>query len=488
MTEFADDFKRKILALAIRSDLVARAPGAFQARLFATPGVPVVRDKYSGELKKSEQHPPMFTLAEIVEKFIKQHRGQRPGNVTMDQLVSEQAKRPHARKGLEDEWKRVRELEVEDPDYVIKRVARWAQEEALGAAVIHASKLLEQRHEGQAVDCEAIGKSVAAAVKVGVEEGEGGWWIGDNNDISHWELDRLGKRVPTGWHHLDKVLYGGVKMGTSFYILAPPKGCKTTALVNLMNNASRARHGVACFTYEMNIDEMRQRLDRNQLRTVREKLFGKPSQAAAMRDGLRAGGAGDIWIQRFQSRKHGCLEAQRVVERLRADGADIDLVVLDYLNIMSTDDRELSKEKRHELAAISREMSQLAKELDVAVWSAALVKRASMNKTRISKDDIAEAFEVISVLDGAVAVCSDQAMRDQEPELRNLVTAAMRDARDEELIGTFAVDLDRMTMLYDEEATQAFRQREQQEREIEELKKQARINRLRRQADDDDGI
>ena len=119
----------------------------------------------------------------------------------------------------------------------------------------------------------------------------------------------------------------------------------------------------------------------------------------------------------------------------------MNVVVFDYLNIMSPARQE--RELRHQLPAISREMSAIAKELDVVVWSAALVNRKSVEKERIKKTDIAEAFEVVAVADGMIAICAPQELR--QLGQRRLYLAALREEEDERDGGIYQLDLDRMT-------------------------------------------
>jgi hypothetical protein len=152
-------------------------------------------------------------------------------------------------------------------------------------------------------------------------------------------------------------------------------------------------------------------------------------------------GVGEIlvWEASPQLRDAAGAIAQQV-RRARAAGARVDLVCADYLNIMGASRQE--REKRHELARISRDLSALAKDLDVVVWSAALVKREAVNRQRVQKTDIGEAFEVIAVLDGAVAVCGDADMR--AARQRILYAVALREAEDERAVGVYEVDLGRL--------------------------------------------
>lgn len=433
--DFGIGFRRLVLATAIRSSLLSECPGIFQAQHFGAGQPP----------------SPLQRLAQLVETYAKENQNQRPGHATMDELVAKAAKRlkPQERQVFEAEWKAIRDCVVDDPAYVRSRFVRFCQEAALRTLLSQTAEAVSQAKEhGATIDIPAIARQLDGIAKIGVTPGRGVSWL--NSGYNHWSPDQR-KRVPTRLIGLDKVLSGGPAFGELFFILAPPKSAKTCMLLNLSKGAASRGHGVAFFSYEMRLPAMLHRTDRSAAKADRHTLETDLSSIMTTREGYSLVG-GDIWMQEFQARKQGCEEAARIVERLRGEGREIDLVVLDYLNIMNATTAE--KEKRHELATISREMSQLAKELDVVLWSAALVNRKAVNKLRITKDDIAEAFEVIAVLDGAVAICSNELLRAQG--LRNLFAAALREAQDEVSAGTYTVDLDRMLFTYDAEASQAF--------------------------------
>ncbi len=176
-------------------------------------------------------------------------------------------------------------------------------------------------------------------------------------------------------------------------------------------------------------------------RATKEELRADLTKLRAVFQGMRAAGSGEIYVQEQPTQRKGSVAAVgREVERIRREGGKIDVVIFDYLNIMGSKRNE--KEKRHELAAISREMSDLAKDLDVLVWSAALVNKKAVGKETITKTDIAEAFEVIAVLDGAVTICSPPGLL--KASARRMWVAAAREEQDEVLAGDYKVDFARM--------------------------------------------
>jgi replicative DNA helicase len=439
--DWTDDFVRKVLALAARGEMSRLAPGAFQSRFFGVPGAQRVRS-------------PRQRLAEIIERFTSTANGDRLDEITMDQLVKETGERlkPNERALLDQEWRAIRSMAIPDPQYVIERVRHWALKAAASDAAMRIAELIAtDGNGGKKVDRKDIRNLMDEALRVGEADGQWqGYLLRDAQErIAGWGLDDSANHMPTGFEALDHVLNGGPMPGEVFYVMAPPKGAKTALLLNLALNASRARHNVAFFSYEMMVPRMLSRMDRNISRCTKHELRSDISGLERAVAGFRMSGAGEVVVHQFQARKQGCAEALRVVESLRANGIPVDMIVMDYLNIMSGESRE--HEKRHELAAISREMSQLAKELQVNMWSAALVKKEAVNKPRVYKTDITESFEVIAVLDGAIAVCSTEEMRQQY--LRRLFAAALREEEDERDAGLYEVDLSRMLFREVPEAT-----------------------------------
>ena len=256
-----------------------------------------------------------------------------------------------------------------------------------------------------------------------------------------WAADPDAGRIPTGFAALDTILSGGVRRGEVFYLLAPPKGHKTNWLINIGFNAVRAHRSVLFISYEMSTHAMQLRFDRHLARATREQLRQDPSLLDVVR-GWRAIGAGEMWLaESVPGQTDAASSASRLIRLLRQRGDPVDVVVFDYLNIMGPSDSS-DREKRHQLARVSREMAALARGEDVVVWSAALAKREAVDRLKVRKIDIMESFEVIAVADGVLALCGDEAMR--ESGIRRLYCVALRDAEDDIYAGTYRTDGARM--------------------------------------------
>lgn len=455
MSELSTEgFQRKVLICATRGRLLREVPGAFQVEAFGA-------DDGGGAGRTT---PPRLRLARLLETFIAgAGSGEAPGVETMDYLVLEAGRLlglPE-RAALEAEWRTIRDAEFpSDPIFVANTYRLFIQHRALTRALLRVSDI-QSRPNVSAKDLEAARVILAEPFLLGTKDTEAPQPVLTTapDRLALWGASERSAKIPTGFLGLDAVLAGGIRRGEVFYFLAPPKGTKTTALINVALGAIKARVNVLLLSYEMDKIVMLRRFDRAVARATKMELHEDPRRLLHAVRGFTAAGTGEIWVRREVTQERDtCARALRLLESLRAEGEEIGLLVMDFLNIMGASTEE--REKRHELPRISRDMAALASEGNVGIWSAALVNRQAVNKARIRKTDIAEAFEVIAVAHGVVGICADAEMRNGH--LRRLFGAAFREEEDERDAGLYVADIDRMLFREaPEEAREELRRREE---------------------------
>lgn len=426
--DWSEQFQRLVLAAAVSGDLLGQLP--LDPTLF-------------GPIASAGPIAPRQRLAELVVKYFEQY-GARPSPESLSQLALEAASRlgPEERSVLEAETAAVLRLGAPpDQAFVRDRVLEQLEHRSLYRAVIQAADQLQAGASAPAIR-ELLAR-VGAPVDVNGERTVE-YQADAAERLASWRQGvEYGERISTGLAGLDSVLRGGPTRREVHYFLAPPKGAKTAFLLMVASAAARRRLGVYVVTYEMQSIRMALRLDRMLSQSSKDELSSDAEQLERALTGLRLSGAGEIVIDERPPQRPGSVaEAAARVNQIRRSGGRVDVVVLDYLNIMGSSRSE--REKRHELARISRDIAAMARELDVLVWSAALVNRQAVDKRTIRKSDIAEAFEVVAVADGMVAICGDQQM--VRAGVRRLYVAAAREEADEVRAGDYLVDFSRMTI------------------------------------------
>jgi len=180
--------------------------------------------------------------------------------------------------------------------------------------------------------------------------------------------------VPTGFNDLDEYT-AGLQDSDLVILAARPSMGKTAFALNIVQHAAITHASkVALFSLEMSKDQLVQRLLCSEGLVDAQKLRRGMLQDADYPKLARAAGllsAAHIWID--DSAALTPLAVRSKARRLKAEH-DIDLVVVDYLQLMQGP--EDLDNRQQEISYISRSLKALAKELNVPVLALSQLSRA----------------------------------------------------------------------------------------------------------------
>ncbi|GER88293.1 replicative DNA helicase [Dictyobacter vulcani] len=196
------------------------------------------------------------------------------------------------------------------------------------------------------------------------------------------KLDQLHERrgtvvgVPTGFTDLDR-LTGGLQKSDLIILAARPAVGKTSLCLSLAHNASvKHKKSIAIFSLEMSKEQLVQRLlsmdaaiDQQRLRTGwieddewERIVFAMGTLAEA-----------NIWLD--DTAGISTMEMRSKARRLQAEHG-IDMIIVDYLQLMQSSAGKRNDNRVQEISEISRNLKGLARELDVPVMALAQLSRA----------------------------------------------------------------------------------------------------------------
>lgn len=182
-----------------------------------------------------------------------------------------------------------------------------------------------------------------------------------------------GQIVYTGFHALDDLL-GGLRRSDMIVLAARPSLGKTSLALGIARNAA-VKHGahVAIFSLEMSRDQLAQRLIASEAGVDSKRLRLSQQTEAEERSIMDATGVlseAPIFID--DSPILRVVEMKSKARRLHFEQG-IDLIIVDYLQLMRGDGRE---GRVQEVTEISRSLKELARELDVPVLAVSQLSRA----------------------------------------------------------------------------------------------------------------
>ena len=198
-----------------------------------------------------------------------------------------------------------------------------------------------------------------------------------------WEaLDKLHQSgdavrgVPTGFRDLDKLLSGFQKSDLIILAARPSVG-KTSFALDLARNAAinHAKH-VAIFSLEMSAQQLTSRMlssvsfvDAWKLKTA--KL--QEDEFARLRDGIDVLSRAPIYID--DQPGNNIVKMRSTARRLKSEKG-LDMIIVDYLQLMAPTQSKNSDNVVQQVTEISRSLKHLARELDVPVIALSQLSRA----------------------------------------------------------------------------------------------------------------
>ncbi|HKJ83121.1 MAG TPA: replicative DNA helicase [Mariprofundaceae bacterium] len=189
--------------------------------------------------------------------------------------------------------------------------------------------------------------------------------------------------VPTGYTDLDEIT-SGLQRGDLLIIAGRPSMGKTAFAMNLARNAvneSEDEGAVAVFSLEMSSQQIAMRMLASEARVNMKSLrTGRFSVEDWRKLATASGALAESSIYIDDTPAISVLELRSKCRRLKREANNLNLVVIDYLQLMSG--RSDAERREQEISEITRSLKGLAKELDVPV-----VALSQLNRSLESRSD-----------------------------------------------------------------------------------------------------
>lgn len=227
--------------------------------------------------------------------------------------------------------------------------------------------------------------------------------------------------LETGFFDWDAMTQGLVK-GNLIIIAGRPGMGKTSFAVNVAQHvAIREKAAVGIFSLEMGENELAQRI----LASESNLPFGMiragkltEGQWQILHDAVRRSGDAPIFID--DSPNPSLLELASKARRLKAERG-LKLLIIDYLQLMQAGGKY--ENRQLEIAAISRGLKQLAKELEIPVVALSQLSRQPERRAGDHRPQLADLRESGSIEQDADMVCfvyRDEIYNKDDPDNKGL--------------------------------------------------------------------
>lgn len=405
--DFDKGFQRKIVALTLRDGK------------FCLHGDGLIKPGYLEDSLDA-------ALVDIGQRYFEKYRVP-PTTTALLALIKDAVKDKRLRPDLAAEVKprllEVLKLDLSDREFVLDKVAEFARNRAVEDALCAGVELLRRG------DFARIEKLMQDAVNVGKFEDDGGVAYYETIEArTHQRKEKAAGTlkmtgIPTGYTEINNNLYhngwgrkelsllmGGAKAGKSLGLWDFGKN----ATLELKPGEERG-YNVLGLTCEVATKIIMDRCDANIAEHAMRTLHEHPYDVEAKIKAASAK-AGRFDIHEYASGTLKPSMVRRLLERYRSRGIIYDLVVIDYLDIMTPDNVTDSAVENSK--AIYLGSRALAFEFDLAVLSATQTNRDGAKATTAKATDVAEDFNRIRIADVVIGInASDDEKKINEARL-----------------------------------------------------------------------
>jgi replicative DNA helicase len=244
---------------------------------------------------------------------------------------------------------------------------------------------------------EQVKALVDSAMKAGMERNIGHEYM---VDVEKRMSVMARNTIKTNWSEIDNIMDGGLAAGELGIVTACAGAGKSWVLAKLGAEAMKQGKNVVHITLELNENYVGLRYDscftgidfqniRNNVDIVRQKIEKVP---------------GKLFIKYFPIKTVSAHHLKMHTERVMMLGTKVDMIVVDYADILRPYQSERNSNSYSEAGGIYEELRSIAGELQIPIWTASQSNRAAMEEDIIQANSIADSYRKIMTADFVMSV------------------------------------------------------------------------------------
>ncbi len=326
----------------------------------------IIRSVYEYK-EKYEVYPSLKIMATLLRSEVE------------DDVVREQAKE-YLVKTLKDS------SIIEDCDYVRETSLDFCKKQKLKEAMMKSVKLLNNS------SFDEISSVINDALKLGTDVN-----FGYDYKLDFEERFKIRQRNPitTGWKEIDGICKDGLGNGELGVVIAPTGAGKSMALVHLGAQAVKLGKTVIHYSLEMSDTVIGTRYDSCITGVKLGDIFKFKEQIYENIKDID----GNVIIKEYPTKSATTTTIKNHLERIKSRGISIDMIIVDYADLLKPVNSKRTSEKRHDLESIYEELRGIAQVFECPIWTASQTNRSGLNAEVHDMSSNTEAYNKCFVAD-----------------------------------------------------------------------------------------
>lgn len=298
-----------------------------------------------------------------------------------------------------------------DKDFVMRRIKDFVTRRAVFNAIEQSARDFSEENY------DAIVNNITEAVQLGDHVVAQSVGVNVYESLSR-KLNRyytkaaVGRKFPLNIKLLDEVMRGGFEPGKLGFFIAPTGRGKTLSLVHAGAAALANGLSVAHVTLEIDSIEVEARYDAHFTRVPINALMGGAMKYVRHLHRAQQGIKANLYIKEWGEAEATVRDVVAYMDALRAEtGAMPDVVIVDYADLLRSHKSYNADQNRFAIAEIVRDLRNMARDYDCAVWTASQTGRPAFSTKKIRLQDFAESIEKANKADVVIGLCQTDAER-----------------------------------------------------------------------------
>ena len=219
------------------------------------------------------------------------------------------------------------------------------------------------------------------------------------------------KKVPSYYPLLDEYLNGGFIPYSLNVIGAPIHKGKSLFMANMATRQVEHGHNVVLMSMEMSEDSFSQRFDSIYSKVDINKMYINKKIRSQMIDSiskLKKKGVGKLFVKEFATGKASVNDFRKYLRELRMRKTDIDILYVDYVNLMMAQDP--TGNMYIDVKKIAEDLRALSLEFDIPIVTATQINRdgSKLDLKEIDHNYVAESSGIAATSDFMVFLGDDE--------------------------------------------------------------------------------
>ena len=275
---------------------------------------------------------------------------------------------------------------IEDCDYVKETSLDFCKKQKLKEAMLESVKLLNNS------SFDEISTVINTALKLGSDTN-----FGYDYKLDFEERYKIKHRNPitTGWKEIDSICKDGLGNGELGVVIAPTGAGKSMALVHLGSQAVKLGKTVIHYSLEMSDTVIGTRYDSCITGVKLADTFNLKEQIYEKVKDIE----GNVIIKEYPTKSATTATIKNHLEKIKSRGIPIDMIIVDYADLLKPVSNKRNSEKRHDLESIYEELRGIAQTFECPIWTASQTNRSGLNAEVITMESISEAYNKCFVAD-----------------------------------------------------------------------------------------